>query len=234
MFSLTRKEWNRCRWLRPAPFARYLAYVDLTLKAGNYSEAFQLFALRAGRLSWARHRLPLPAVYMLALLLPSPVVLAMEGCADPGQPEGAHPGNGQKVREPSWVDIIVGEPSQDNLYLGMWSHHFLKGNEEYQTQNNLVGLSYHGYYFGTFINSYDDRAWSAGLQRDVYSDRWRWLKLEGGYRSGLLYGYDAITLGDTKLGPLFQLYADVSYRRWGLQFSWALEVVTAGFLVRLP
>ncbi|MGF1612849.1 MAG: hypothetical protein ACFCVA_02780 [Gammaproteobacteria bacterium] len=170
---------------------------------------------------------------MLALLWPWPAALAMECNADTSAHEEAPSGGDQRSGGRSWLDLVLGEPGQDNLYLGMWSHH-LKGNEGYQTQNDLIGVSYDGYFFGTFINSYDDRAWSAGAQRDVYENRWRRLKLEGGYRAGLLYGYDNVTVGDTKLGPLLQLYADVSYRQVGLQFSWALEVVTAGLLVRLP
>lgn len=171
---------------------------------------------------------------MLVLLLPWPAALATQHHADTSAHEAASSGGDQRSGGPSWLDLVLGEPGQDNLYVGMWSHHFLKGNEEYQTQNDLFGVSYNGYFFGTFINSHDVRAWSGGVQRDVYGNRWRRLKLEGGYRAGLLYGYDNITVGDTKVGPLLQLYADVSYRQVGLQFSWALEVVTAGFLVRLP
>jgi hypothetical protein len=171
---------------------------------------------------------------MIVLLLPWTASLATEAEAEAPKPENASSEGGQKHRGRSWLDAIIGEPGQDNLYLGMWSYHFLKDNEEYQTENNLIGISYGGYFFGSFINSFDDRAWSAGVQRDFYRNRWDWLNLDAGYRAGLLYGYDRITLPGTKLGPLFQVYADVSYRRFGLQFSWALEVVTAGFFVRLP
>lgn len=171
---------------------------------------------------------------MLVLLLSATVVLAVEDNADTPEQEDGRSGGAQKDEGQSWLDVIIGEPSQNKLYVGMWSHHFLKGNEGYQTENNLIGVTYGGYYFGSFINSFDDRAWSAGVQRDFYSSRWRWLNLEAGYRAGLLYGYDTITIPDTKLGPLFQVYADVSYRKFGLQFSWAWETVTAGFFVRLP
>jgi hypothetical protein len=176
----------------------------------------------------------LAVVFIVALFLPATLVFAVEGNADTPKQEGSRSGEAQKDRERSWLDVIIGEPGKNNLYFGMWSYHFLKGNDEYETDNNLIGISYGGYFFGSFINSYDDRAWSVGVQRDVYEDRWRWLNLEAGYRAGLLYGYDAITIPNTKLGPLFQVYTDVRYRRFGLQFTWAWEVVTAGFFIRLP
>ncbi|MGC1952945.1 MAG: hypothetical protein WA970_10320 [Gammaproteobacteria bacterium] len=169
----------------------------------------------------------------VGMLLPLPVVRATSANTEAPTSETDSLGAEQKHRERGWLDVILGESGQDNFYLGMWSHHFLKDNDQYETTNNLIGISYGGYYFGTFVNSYDDRTWSGGVQRDVYGSRWRRLNLESGYRAGLLYGYDTITLGNTKLGPLFQVYADVSYRQFGLQFSWALEVVTAGFFVRL-
>ena len=171
---------------------------------------------------------------MMGLLLPLTSVFATGGDADAPNPEATRSEDGQEEQRRSWLNYILGEPGQDNFYLGMWSYHFLEGNGGYHTQNNLLGVSYGGYYFGTFINSYDDRTWSGGVQRDVYGSRWRRLNLDTGYRAGLLYGYDTLTLPDTKLGPLFQVYADVSYRQFGLQFSWASEVVTAGFFVRLP
>jgi hypothetical protein len=171
---------------------------------------------------------------IIALLLPLTVVFAVEGGGALPKGGGAGLGDDQNGRSRRWLDVVLGEPGQDNLYLGMWSHHFLGANEEYQTQNDLFGISYAGYYIGTFINSFDDRSWSGGVQRDVYGTWWRRLNLDAGYRAGLLYGYDTLTFPGTKLGPLFQVYADVSYRQFGLQFSWAWEVVTAGFFVRLP
>jgi hypothetical protein len=181
------------------------------------------------------HRLLLCVAFSwVGILSPLTIVLATAVNTEAPRSEAASTRDEQKDRGHGWRDVILGEPSQNKLYVGMWSDHFLKGNEEYETENNLIGISYGGYFFGTFINSYDDRTWSGGVQRDFYRNRWRRLKLDSGYRAGLLYGYDTITIPDTKLGPLFQVYADVSYRQFGLQFSWALEVVTAGFFVRLP
>lgn len=202
------------------------------MKKGLFVGWFAGFVLLLGLI--AQHR-PLAGVAILvALLLPLMVVSAIEANAEAPTAEAVNLKEAQKERGRGWLEVMLGDPGQDNLYVGMWSHHFLEGNEEYQTQNDLLGISYGGYYFGTFITSFDDRAWSGGVQRDVYRNRWHRLNLDTGYRAGLLYGYEERTLGNTELGPLFQVYADVSYRQFGLQFSWALEVVTAGFFVRIP
>ena len=60
------------------------------------------------------------------------------------------------------------------LLLGMWSIH-VDGTGEYfgdgrnNDQNHLAGIQYYGLTAGTFINSKDDRAYHAGLAREVYS-----------------------------------------------------------------
>ena len=116
----------------------------------------------------------------------------------------------------------------------MWSEHFLDGNDDKRTRHDLVGISYHGYFLGTFLNSHDDRSWGLGMQRAMYKNRDYSLDFELGYRAGLMYGYDdSYEIGDTKLFPLLQVLADVGYGPVGVQFSWAGEVVTAGFVIKL-
>jgi len=133
-----------------------------------------------------------------------------------------------------WWTAIVGESWGNKLYLGMWSEHFLDGNDDKRTRHDLVGINYHGYFLGTFLNSYDDRSWGLGLQRAMYKNRYHSLDFELGYRAGLMYGYEGTyEIGDTKLFPLFQLLADVGYGPVGVQFSWAAEAVTAGFFIKL-
>jgi hypothetical protein len=132
-----------------------------------------------------------------------------------------------------WYDFMPGETSANKLYLGMWSYHF-NDKEDYESQHDLFGLVYDGYFLGSFINSKNDRAWGLGLQRDFYQTTKASLRIEAGYRAGILYGYEGgYELGDSKLFPLIMLYGDVSYQRLGLQFAWGGEVLTAGFMVRL-
>ena len=91
---------------------------------------------------------------------------------------------------------ILGKKSRNALLLGMWSLH-LTGSGEYwndkggsNEQNHLFGLQYYGITAGTFINSHDDRAWFAGLTRDVYSRKIsEETRFDIGYKLGPLFGY---------------------------------------------
>ncbi len=139
---------------------------------------------------------------------------------------------GDKKRDKPWFDILPGEPAENRLYVGMWSQHVLSSNDDYRTNNNLLGSTYKGYYLGTFINSHNDRSWSVGWQRDFYKNHIRKVKLHSGYRFGLLYGYESYEIGDTRLFPLIQMYTDLSYEKLGVQFSWAAEVITGGLFYR--
>lgn len=153
--------------------------------------------------------------------------------ADPGPPEdGSSPDPLGTVC--TW-GLLPGAPARNALYLGMWSHHFGEDDDDdYRTANHLIGGAYRGCYAGTFINSSNDRTVSLGWQRDLFTQKWSQVRLDLGYRLGVMYGYDDYSLGDTKLFPLGHLYADVAYRNVGLQFSWVAEVVTVGFLLRFP
>jgi hypothetical protein len=132
-------------------------------------------------------------------------------------------------------DLLPGEPARNSLYLGMWSYHFDEtDDDDFRTDNHLIGGAYRGCYAGTFINSSNDRTISLGWQRDFFTREWSDARLDLGYRAGIMYGYDDYSLGSTKLFPLAHLYADVEYRNFGVQFSWVAQVVTVGFLIRFP
>lgn len=129
---------------------------------------------------------------------------------------------------------VPGQPARNSIYLGMWSYHFLDDNDDHRTTNDLIGGVYRGCYAGTFLNSDNNRTYSVGWQRDFFTRERSDVRLDVGYRLGIMHGYESYSIGNTKLFPLFQVYADVAYRKVGLQFSWAAEVVTVGFLIRLP
>ena len=129
--------------------------------------------------------------------------------------------------------LLPGEPARNSIYLGMWSYH-LWGDSDYRTDNQLIGGVYRGCYAGTFINSHDDRTTSIGWQRDFYTRTREDLRLDVGYRFGIMHGYDEFSIGNSKLFPLLQFYADVAYKQVGVQFTWVGQAVTAGFLIRFP
>ncbi|MGI9536945.1 MAG: hypothetical protein ACR2PB_07735 [Desulfocapsaceae bacterium] len=135
----------------------------------------------------------------------------------------------------SWQHIyqlFKGEPAQNSIYLGMWSHHIIDNDDEYQTTHNLLGITYRGFFGGTFINSVDEQAWGAGVQRDLYSTKYEVISMELGYRLGVLYGYDSMQMANSGLFPLLQMYADLHYEHIGIQLSWAGSAITAGFFLR--
>ena len=134
--------------------------------------------------------------------------------------------------EQGWVDQLWGRPFRDKLYLGMWTMHF-KPDEEQENNNELIGLSWNGYYGGTFINTHGDRVWSGGWQRTLFQKKYGEIDVEAGYRAGMMYGYKKyLKLGDTRFFPLFQTLLDIGYKNVGVQLSWAGVVFTAGFYYR--
>ncbi len=136
------------------------------------------------------------------------------------------------IEDRSFYDFLYGQPAQDSIYLGMWSLHFIDDDDDYTNTHNLLGMVYKGIFLGTFLNSHDERAWALGIQRDVYKTKVDVLDVDIGYRFGMMHGYENLQLFDTEIFPLLQLYGDFSYKKLGIQFSWAGTVVTAGFFIR--
>ncbi len=108
-----------------------------------------------------------------------------------------HPSD-QNNHTPSGSDLwnfIKGQPAVDSLQLGMWSLHVdgsgdIFGSGKNNEHNYLIGLQYKGFNTATFINSHDDRAYTIGLSREVFSHQLSPdLRFDAGYKIGLLYGY---------------------------------------------
>jgi len=153
---------------------------------------------------------------------------AMESKPAEHDVHGNIPENGKN----DFFHFLWGVPAEDTILLGMWAYHFVDNDDSYQTSNKLLGLSYKGYYAGTFKNSHDNRTWSVGFQRDIYRTEVHFLSISAGYRAGLMYGYETMQIYETKLFPLFQVYTNLSFKRAGVQLSWAGSVLTAGFIVK--
>ncbi len=138
----------------------------------------------------------------------------------------------EESTESTWWQTFWGKPARNHLYLGMWTYHFEAG-EGQDWNNQLLALAYKGYYGGTFINTHCDRTWSLGVQRTWHQKQYGALDIELGYRMGMMYGYKKyLTLFDTRFFPLFQVVADIEYKNFGIEFSWAGVVATVGFLFR--
>ncbi|WP_252178212.1 hypothetical protein [Endozoicomonas sp. 4G] len=132
------------------------------------------------------------------------------------------------VRETGWVEQIWGRPFRDRLYLGMWTLHLECGDDQ-ESNNQLIGLSYKGYYGGTFVNTHSNRVWSGGVQRTLFQQKYGEFDIEAGYRAGIMYGYKEYL---SRVFPLVQGLLDIDYKGFGIEFSYAAVVFTAGFYYR--
>ena len=134
--------------------------------------------------------------------------------------------------ESGWFRRFWGKPFLNRLYLGMWSLHF-SSEKHHQNNNQLLGINWKGFYGGTFINSHDGRVYSGGWQRAMYRNHWQEFTVEAGYRLGLMYCPERYYgVMDSRVFPLFQVVADVDFKQFGVQFSWAGVVATAGLFYR--
>lgn len=103
--------------------------------------------------------------------------------------------SGKGWKSSDWWEFIKGVPARDSLHLGMWSLHLdgsgdIFGSGKNNEHNHLIGVQYMGFNAGTFINSHDNRTYSVGLSREVYSRQYTEnLRFDAGYKLGLLYGY---------------------------------------------
>jgi len=134
---------------------------------------------------------------------------------------------------PNLLALAWGHPEPSTLYLGMWTKHFHPGI----TNNAMVAVNFRGYFAGTFLNSWHERSYAAGIERSILR---RQLGGSGaynlGYRVGAINGYDSRLIkgaGATPVVPFLQILANGSYKRVGVQASYCWLVFTGGFFVRL-
>jgi hypothetical protein len=114
------------------------------------------------------------------------------------------------------------------IYAGMWSSHVLSPGSRVDA-NGLIAVSFRGYFGGTFVNSYGERAISAGIQRSFTRPNTKALTTSLGYRIGLITGYDDRLFGiggKVPAVPFVQLLGNLDYRNVGLEIGYA-GVVTS-------
>jgi hypothetical protein len=144
---------------------------------------------------------------------------------------------GKKADKTLWQKI-AGKKARDALLFGMWSIH-LSGSGEYlgdgssNEQNHLAGIQYYGLTAGTFINSKNDRAYHAGLAREVYSHNYsKNTRFDIGYKFGLLYGYGEDLPNVAGISAFAGAYFGISWKRAGLDIGVIpVGVFTANFRI---
>jgi hypothetical protein len=142
---------------------------------------------------------------------------------------------------PARADVSSDDPVADvdegvdrRVYFAMWTVH-LRDLDRGIDSNRAFGVSWGRIYAATLINSFENRAYTAGFQDTLV----RWepgiFAIGLGYRAGFITGYDERFMpfaGRTPIVPLAQplLLLDVS--RLGVDLSYSGVVASLGLNVR--
>lgn len=126
-------------------------------------------------------------------------------------------------------------PSRETrLYLGMWTTH-LKDDTVRLDPNWLFAISHGPVFGGTFINSFNRRAYTLGLQKTLLRRGGERARLTLGVRGGIITGYDERFMklaGKTPVMPLVSAYSIAEVGRVGIEVSWTMVVVSVATCLR--
>ena len=144
----------------------------------------------------------------------------------------------KKNTDKSLWEKIKGKKARDALLLGMYSIH-VDGTGEYfgdgrnNDQGHLAGIQFYGLTAGTFINSFDDRAWYAGMAREVYSRNYsKNTRFDIGYKFGLLWGYGDDLINVAGMSVFAGAYFGASWKRAGIDIGLIpAGIITANFRI---
>ena len=133
----------------------------------------------------------------------------------------AHPGvacgEGVNNDKKFSIEDLLGEPTKNQIYLGMFTYHFDPKSRRTRNWNqDLVGFQYNDIFVGTFRNSFEKRTWTMGMARNYYSQHLSndWDMTLGG-RLGLLYGYrdgQAPLSNYSPVIPMVEAYSQFIYQ----------------------
>ena len=164
-------------------------------------------------------------------------------CQDPPAQQTDHQNDHQVLQkeeniDKSLWDKIKGKKARDALLLGMWSIH-ADGTGEYfgdgrnNDQGHLAGIQYYGLTAGTFINSFDDRAYYIGLAREVYSHNYsKNTRFDIGYKFGPLFGYGDDLINVAGISVFAGAFLGISWKRAGLDIGLIpAGIITANFRI---
>lgn len=95
----------------------------------------------------------------------------------------------------SLLESLIGHPDDRNkIYLGMLLFHsrsYFNGGQENILFRENAGLTFKGFYFSYFKNTFQDDTFTLGLERIWFKSESRdnLYKVDAGYRIGAMYGY---------------------------------------------
>ena len=130
--------------------------------------------------------------------------------------------------------IVAGRPQARTAYVGWHTLHFLRRRKNL-IDSHFWGATARGVHAGTFMTSYQDRAFEVAVERvwvrlDAYG-----FNAQAGYRAGLMYGYDEELMdlaGRTPVIPAASLLVDLGWKPIGVQFAYSGIVMTVGGVLR--
>ncbi|WP_440616426.1 hypothetical protein [Cysteiniphilum sp. 6C5] len=137
----------------------------------------------------------------------------------------------------SFWTFLKGTQPDNAVYLGMFTWHFNPESRAHDRwSNNLIGGLYNSIFVGTLLNSFSDRAFVVGVQRNLYTNQLSQNnQVNVGYRLGLISGYDQRMSDFAKYLPVLpipELYIDYAYKNFGAELSYIGVVFTAKFFIR--
>ncbi len=99
--------------------------------------------------------------------------------------------------------------------------------------NRVIGLTYQGYFAGTFITTHGPRGWVGGFERSWWEGRAGPVRTMIGFRAGLVYGYDHRLGYVADAIPILPYAQPVALARWGpvsldVSYTWVVASVTGG------
>ena len=167
------------------------------------------------------NRVIVPATCLCVLWLPARAQ-AQDTTPDPHEKPTAPPARDTRTRHPT------------RIYFGMWTIH-LRDDVVALKNNWAVGVTSHGFFGATFLNSYGRRAYTAGLQRTIISTEPGSLGASLGFRLGLVSGYDGRFMRiarDTPVLPLVQPFATIDIGHVGVEVSYTFVIISVATAIR--
>jgi len=135
----------------------------------------------------------------------------------------------------SFWEKAWGNTGPTNLYTGMWSLH-LSSDQGNPSNNPAFAVATHGFFLGTFVNSYYQQSLAGGIQRYWYDKTYtNDLNLRLGYRLGIIYGYHignennliGFITRHQPLVPFPQLISEATWHHVGVQVGFTGDVLSA-------
>jgi hypothetical protein len=122
---------------------------------------------------------------------------------------------------------------ENRVYFGMWTLH-LRDQVMALHNNWAVGLTTHGFFGATFLNSYNRRAYTGGLQRTLFATEPRPINASLGLRLGFVTGYDGRLMRLARKTPVLPLVQpffmlEVEHVGFELQYTWVVMSVAVSY-----